>query len=36
MQIFDFKLDSEDIEQINQLRQLNKRVITPAFAPDWD
>lgn len=36
LQIFDFKLEQEDVEQINKLRSQNKRVVNPAFAPDWD
>lgn len=35
LQLFDFKLDQEDIEQIDQLRKQNKRVVNPTFAPDW-
>ena len=36
MQIFDFKLESDDMEKISKLRDLNKRVVNPGFAPDWD
>lgn len=36
LQLFDFKLDTEDLEQINKLHKQNKRVVNPSFAPDWD
>jgi 2,5-diketo-D-gluconate reductase B len=36
LQLFDFKLDQEDIDDINKLKELNKRVVNPSFAPAWD
>lgn len=36
LQIFDFKLESDDMEKISKLREGNKRVVNPGFAPDWD
>ena len=33
--IFDFELDSDDIQKITQLGS-NNRLINPAFAPEWD
>ncbi|QCR23867.1 aldo/keto reductase [Pontibacter sp. SGAir0037] len=34
--VFDFELTPEETEQINQLKQENKRLINPSFAPGWD
>ncbi|WP_242922168.1 aldo/keto reductase [Pontibacter liquoris] len=34
--IFDFELTPEEMQQINQLKQANTRLINPSFAPAWD
>lgn len=34
--IFDFELSAEDCVQIDKLKDKNKRLIDPDFAPDWD
>ncbi|MDX5482304.1 MAG: aldo/keto reductase [Hymenobacteraceae bacterium] len=34
--IFDFELTQEEMQQIDQLKQHNTRVVNPPFAPDWD
>ncbi|WP_018476128.1 aldo/keto reductase [Pontibacter roseus] len=36
LNIFDFELTAEEVAQIDQLKQQNKRVVNPPFAPDWD
>ncbi|PSH02117.1 MAG: hypothetical protein BRC26_02195 [Nanohaloarchaea archaeon QH_8_44_6] len=33
--IFDFKLDKDEIEKINSMAD-NKRKVDPEFSPDWD
>ena len=34
--VFDFELTQEEMNQINQLKKDNIRVVNPSFAPDWD
>lgn len=34
--ILDFELSTEDMKRISDLRQENKRIVDPDFAPDWD
>ncbi len=34
--IFDFELTPDEMQQIDKLKQENKRLINPSFAPDWD
>ncbi len=35
-QIFDFELTQADMAQIDKLKEQNRRVVTPDFAPEWD
>ena len=34
--VFDFELTQEEMNQINQLKKDNIRVVNPSFAPNWD
>ncbi|WP_299817723.1 aldo/keto reductase [uncultured Pontibacter sp.] len=34
--VFDFELTQEEVNQIDQLNKDNLRVVNPAFAPNWD
>ncbi|MDX5438022.1 MAG: aldo/keto reductase, partial [Pontibacter sp.] len=34
--IFDFELTQEEMQQIDSLKQENRRLISPPWAPDWD
>ncbi|MCC9135900.1 aldo/keto reductase [Pontibacter silvestris] len=36
LNIFDFELSQDEVTQIDKLREQNKRVVNPGFAPDWD
>ena len=35
-EIFDFKLEPDDYEQISRLQAKNKRTVNPEWAPKWD
>ncbi|WP_187262151.1 aldo/keto reductase [Pontibacter beigongshangensis] len=35
-QIFDFELTTDDMAQVDKLKEQNRRVVTPDFAPEWD
>ncbi|MCJ8166089.1 aldo/keto reductase [Pontibacter sp. E15-1] len=34
--VFDFELTQEEMQQIDALKQADNRLISPSFAPDWD
>lgn len=36
LNVFDFELRSEDRELLNRMTKLRKRLVNPAFAPNWD